>query len=661
MELADEEQRHRAGISLADDTGLHGPAEVVGDQAERAPRRCFFRGRIERNDQRGLPRAHVHLHGDRRPDDRLQERHDLLRESAQDDARVGSGIALDEVLESFREAQLARAHGRGEQLLLRGEVAEDRRGGDAEVSGDVGEGGRGEAALGERCLGGVEDLLARNARWTAHAYVNVRSLTPFVNSRLQIRASRYDSGDKTRYPPNIISPVMAIATVNPATGETIATFEPLSAVDIEQKLQRAADAFVVNRKRSFAERAGLLRRVADILDARAEELARTITIEMGKPIKASVAEVQKCAMVCRHYADHGEAYLAEEHVATGAKASYVRFDPLGAILAVMPWNFPFWQVFRFAAPALMAGNVGLLKHASNVPQCALAIEDIFREAGFDAGEFQTLLIGADQVAALLDDDRVKAATLTGGEAAGASVASAAAKQIKKSVLELGGSDPLIVMASADMEAAVKTAIRARIVNNGQSCIAAKRFIVHEEVADEFEKKFVAAIESLKVGDPLDESVDVGPMAMPQIVNDLEKQVAASIDAGATLLTGGKRIGERGNFYAPTVLRDIPDSAPVFAEETFGPVASLFRVKNVEEAIMLANATEFGLGASVWTNDDAEADRFIAGIEAGLVFVNAMVASDPRIPFGGVKRSGFGRELGVYGIREFVNIKTVWIA
>jgi succinate-semialdehyde dehydrogenase / glutarate-semialdehyde dehydrogenase len=454
---------------------------------------------------------------------------------------------------------------------------------------------------------------------------------------------------------------MAIASINPATGETIATFEPLSSVDLEQKLQRAVDAFSINRKRTFGERAALMRAVADLLDTRAAELAHTITLEMGKPIKAAVAEVQKCAMVCRHYAEHAASYLAEEHIATNARSSYVRFDPLGAILAVMPWNFPFWQVFRFAAPALMAGNVGLLKHASNVPQCAVAIEDIFREAGFHAGEFQSLLITADQVATLLADDRVKAATLTGSEAAGASVAAAAAKEIKKSVLELGGSDPFVVMPSADLEAAVSTGIKARIVNNGQSCIAAKRFIVHESIADAFESRFVAAMTALKVGDPLDESVDVGPMAMPQIVNDLEKQVAASVDAGAVLLSGGKRLGDRGYYFAPTVLRDIPTSAPAFSEETFGPVASLFRVKSVDEAIALANATEFGLGSSVWTNDEAEASRFIAEIESGQVFVNAMVASDPRVPFGGVKRSGFGRELGVYGIREFVNIKTVWVA
>jgi succinate-semialdehyde dehydrogenase / glutarate-semialdehyde dehydrogenase len=454
---------------------------------------------------------------------------------------------------------------------------------------------------------------------------------------------------------------MAIVSINPATGETIATFDPLSAAEIEERLRRAMSAFAVNRERSFAERAARMRKAADILESRASEFARTITLEMGKPITAAVAEVKKCAMVCRHYAEHAESYLAEEHVKTDAKASYVRFDPLGPILAVMPWNFPFWQVFRFAAPALMAGNTGLLKHASNVPQSAMAIEEIMREAGFDAGEFQTLLITAEQVAALLDDDRVKAATLTGSEAAGASVASNAAKQIKKSVLELGGSDPFVVMPSADIEEAVKTGIRARIVNNGQSCIAAKRFIVHEDVADEFEKRFVTAMEALRIGDPLDESTEVGPLAMPQIVNDIEKQVSASVDAGAQLLTGGKRIGERGNFYAPTVLRDIPESAPVFAEETFGPVASLFRVKSAEEAVQLANATEFGLGASVWTNDEAEINRFVRDIESGQVFVNAMVASDPRIPFGGVKRSGFGRELGVYGIREFVNVKTVWVA
>ncbi len=454
---------------------------------------------------------------------------------------------------------------------------------------------------------------------------------------------------------------MAIASVNPLTGETIATFEPLGSADIELKLQRAIEAFAINRARTFAERAQRMARAAEILEARADELGRMITLEMGKPIAAAVAEVRKCATVCRHYAEHAERYLSSEHIKTEARESYVRFDPIGPVLAVMPWNFPFWQVFRFAAPTLMAGNVGLLKHASNVPQSALAIEDIFREAGFDSGEFQTLLISAEQVSALLDDDRVMAATLTGSEPAGASVASGAAKRIKKSVLELGGSDPFIVMPSADLESAIQIAVKARVINNGQSCIAAKRFIVHEQIADAFQAGFVAAMESLTVGDPLDASTDVGPLATPQIVDDIEKQVTASIAAGAKLLTGGKRLRDRGNFYAPTVLSDIPESAPAYAEETFGPVASLFRVKDVDEAIRLANATTFGLGASVWTRDAGETERFIAGIESGQVFVNAMVASDPRMPFGGVKHSGFGRELGVYGIREFVNIKTVWIA
>jgi succinate-semialdehyde dehydrogenase/glutarate-semialdehyde dehydrogenase len=461
--------------------------------------------------------------------------------------------------------------------------------------------------------------------------------------------------------PEYHRPAMPIASVNPATGETVATFEALTAGDIERKLQRAVEAFEVNRARSFAERAERMLKAAEILETRAGDYARLITLEMGKPITAAVAEVKKCATVCRHYAQHAEEYLAPEHIATDAQESYVRFDPLGCVLAVMPWNFPFWQVFRFAAPALMAGNVGLLKHASNVPQCAVAIEDILREAGFDRGEFQTLLIASEQVAALLDDERVKAATLTGSEPAGASVASTAAKRIKKSVLELGGSDPFVVMPSADLDAAVKTGVKARIVNNGQSCIAAKRFIVHESIADEFQSRFVAAMEALTVGDPTSEATDVGPLATPQIVEDIARQVDESVAAGAKLLTGGKRLRDRGNFYAPTILTDIPQSAPAYAEETFGPVASLFRVADTEEAVRLANATPFGLGASVWTSDRAEAERFIEGIESGQVFVNAMVASDPRMPFGGVKHSGFGRELGVYGIREFVNIKTVWVA
>ncbi len=453
---------------------------------------------------------------------------------------------------------------------------------------------------------------------------------------------------------------MGIASINPATGETIRSFAALSECEIERRIGCAVDAFRVNRGRSFAERARRLQRAAEILERDAAKHGRTMTLEMGKPIMAAVAEAKKCALACRYYVENGARQLADEHIETDADESFVRFEPLGPVLAVMPWNFPFWQVFRFAAPALMAGNVGLLKHASNVPQSALAIEAILREAGFDHDEFQTLLITSDQVARVLDDERVKAATLTGSEAAGASVAANAGKHIKKTVLELGGSDPFIVMPSADIKVAASTAVKARVVNNGQSCIAAKRFIVHENIADQFESIFVAEMKALKVGDPLDESTDIGPLATPQIVDDIEKQVNASVKAGATLLTGGKRSGKKGNFYEPTVLRDIPAHAPVNMEETFGPVASIFRVRDFDEAVRVANSTTFGLGASVWTNDRDEEKRFIDAIEAGQVFVNAMVASDPRLPFGGVKHSGFGRELSAFGIREFVNIKTVYV-
>ena len=451
---------------------------------------------------------------------------------------------------------------------------------------------------------------------------------------------------------------MAIASVNPATGETIRTFEALDDAAIDAALARSVSAFRVNRSRSFGERASRMRRAAEILAERQKELGRLMTSEMGKPVKAAIAEAVKCATNCRYYAEHAESFLADEPVKTDAKETFIRYEPMGTILAVMPWNFPFWQVFRFAAPALMAGNVAVLKHASNVPQCALAIEEVLRDAGFTDHEFQTLLIGSDQVERVIADERIKAVTLTGSEPAGASVASIAAKHIKKAVLELGGSDPFIVMPSANLAEAVSTAVKARIVNNGQSCIAAKRFIVHESIADDFEKRFVAAMEALKVGDPLDESNDVGPLATPQIADDIEKQVHDSVAAGATLLTGGKR---NGNYYAPTVLARIPSSAPAAHEETFGPVASIFRVSDISSAITIANDSPFGLGASVWTNDRAEMDRFIDGIETGQVFINAMVASDPRVPFGGTKHSGFGRELGVYGIREFVNVKTVWIA
>src|SRR3954454_15484210 len=451
---------------------------------------------------------------------------------------------------------------------------------------------------------------------------------------------------------------MAIASVNPATGETIRTFEALDNAAIDAALARSVTALRVNRARGFHERAMRIRRAAEILEERQKELGRLITTEMGKPIKAAVAEVVKCATNCRYYAEHAQSYLADEPVKTDAKETFIRYEPIGTILAVMPWNFPFWQVLRFAAPALMAGNVAVLKHASNVPQCALAIEEVFRDAGFTDFEFQTLLIGSEQVERVIVDDRVKAVTLTGSEPAGASVASIAAKKIKKAVLELGGSDPFVVMPSANLSDAVATAVKARIVNNGQSCIAAKRFIVHESIADDFEKRFVAAMETLNVGDPLDESNDIGPLATPQIADDIEKQVRDSVAAGAALLTGGKR---SGNYYSPTVLARIPPDAPAAREETFGPVASVFRVATINDAITTANDSPFGLGASVWTNDRAEMDRFIDGIETGQVFINAMVASDPRIPFGGTKNSGVGRDPAVYGTGDSVNEKTVWIA
>jgi succinate-semialdehyde dehydrogenase/glutarate-semialdehyde dehydrogenase len=386
-----------------------------------------------------------------------------------------------------------------------------------------------------------------------------------------------------------------------------------------------------------------------------------MTLEMGKPIAAARAEAAKCALACRYYAEHGERLLADEAVDAGPGRAFIRYQPIGAVLAVMPWNFPFWQVFRFAAPALMAGNVGLLKHASNVPQCALAIEEIIRRAGFPADVFQTLLIGAAAVEGILNDRRVKAATLTGSEPAGIAVAAQAGRQIKKTVLELGGSDPFVVMPSADLDRAVKTAVQARILNNGQSCIAAKRFIVDARIADEFERRFVAGMAALRIGDPMDESTDVGPLATPAILEELESQVSRSVAMGATLLTGGHRLPRPGNFYAPTVLAGVPENAPAYREELFGPVAVMFRARDIDDAIRLANDTAFGLGASAWTADPADQQRFIDEIESGMVYVNAMVASDPRLPFGGVKRSGYGRELAAHGLREFVNIKAVKVA
>ncbi len=453
---------------------------------------------------------------------------------------------------------------------------------------------------------------------------------------------------------------MSIATINPATGEVIRSFEPISDDELERKLARAAHTFSRHAKTSFPERASTMLRVAEILERDQKTLGDLITLEMGKPVKAARGEVAKCALACRYYAENAEAHLAEERIETEASESYVRFEPMGPVLAVMPWNFPFWQVFRFAAPAIMAGNVGLLKHASNVPQCALAIEAIFREAGFEEGVFQTLLLESSRVETVLRDPRVRAVTLTGSEPAGRSVAAIAGDEIKKVVLELGGSDPFIVMPSADLDDAVATAVKARTVNNGQSCIAAKRFVVHESIADAFQTRFVAAMKALRVGDPMDESTDIGPLSSAQIAEDLQKQVDESVRQGARILAGGERPAGKGNFYPPTVLADVPAGSPAADEELFGPVAALFRVSSIDEAIGRANRTPFGLGASAWTNEPNERQRFAAEIESGQVFINTMVASDPRVPFGGVKRSGIGRELGELGIREFVNAKTVWV-
>jgi succinate-semialdehyde dehydrogenase/glutarate-semialdehyde dehydrogenase len=453
---------------------------------------------------------------------------------------------------------------------------------------------------------------------------------------------------------------MGIATVNPATGTIIKTFASLTEAEIEAKLTLAESSFQSYRQVSLTQRGAWLHQAADILEQNQTKYGEIMTLEMGKPIKSAIAEVQKCALVCRFYADHAGDFLANRLVESDASKSYVTYQPLGIILAVMPWNFPFWQVFRFAAPALMAGNVGLLKHASNVPQCALAIEEIISQAGFPTGVFQTLLIGAAQVAGVMADPRVKAGTLTGSEFAGASFAAIAGQNLKKTVLELGGSDPFIVLPSADLDSAVNTAVTARMLNNGQSCIAAKRFILHEAIAPEFTDKLVARFATLKMGDPMSENTDVGPLATPDILEDLDKQVQETVKLGAKLLIGGEKIVGKGNFYPPTIISEIPKNSPGYREEFFGPVALLFTVKNLEEAISLANITPFGLGASAWTNISEEGDRLIQEIEAGAVFINGMVKSDPRLPFGGIKCSGYGRELGEEGIKEFVNLKTVWI-
>lgn len=454
---------------------------------------------------------------------------------------------------------------------------------------------------------------------------------------------------------------MGFATINPTTGETVRTFEELNEEALDQKLEKAQAAFMQWRRTSFEHRAERMRKAAELLSSDRERLARVMVEEMGKPIAAARSEVEKCAWVCRHYADHAEAFLQDEPVDVGEARAFVRHLPLGPVLAVMPWNFPLWQVFRFVAPSLMAGNVGLLKHAANVPLCALAIEDLLLRAGFPEGAFQTLLIGHEAVAKVLGDPRIVAATLTGSERAGASVAATAGAHLKKTLLELGGSDPFLVMPSADIDAAARVGVAARNLNNGQSCIAAKRFLIHDEVYDRFVERFLEGLAQQKVGDPMEEETTIGPLATQAILDGVAAQVDDAVQRGARVLAGGKRVDGPGWFYEPTVLAEIPRTARAFSEEVFGPVALFFRVHDVDEAIELANATDFGLGSSVWTQDAAEQERLVTELEAGMTFVNSMVSSDPRLPFGGVKRSGYGRELARDGILEFVNRKAVWIA
>jgi succinate-semialdehyde dehydrogenase/glutarate-semialdehyde dehydrogenase len=456
---------------------------------------------------------------------------------------------------------------------------------------------------------------------------------------------------------------MAIATVNPATGETVKTFDALSAEEVDAKLARAAEAFRSYRFTTFEQRAEWMRAAADILDREADAVAATMTTEMGKTLKAAKAEAQKCAKACRFYAAHAEEFLADEPVdpsAVGAKRAFARYLPIGPVLAVMPWNFPLWQAMRFAAPALMAGNVGLLKHASNVPQTALFMEDLFSRAGFPDGVFQTLLIGSDLVERVLRDGRVAAATLTGSTPAGQAVARVAGEEIKKTVLELGGSDAFVVLPSADLDKAAEVGVVSRCQNNGQSCISAKRFIVHEAVADEFERRFVERMAALRLGDPMDESTDLGPLATEQGRSDVEELMADAVAKGATVVLGGTTPGGPGWYYPATVVTGITPQMRMYSEEVFGPVAQLYRVGSLDEALDLANATPFGLGSNVWTNDPAEQDRVVRDMDAGAVFVNGMTTSYPELPFGGVKASGYGRELSAHGIREFCNTKTIWI-
>jgi len=451
---------------------------------------------------------------------------------------------------------------------------------------------------------------------------------------------------------------MPIQSINPASGEVLRSFAPLSKQAVMEKIALAETAYKGFTDVPLEHRALCMRKLATLLETEKDELARLITTEMGKPVTEARAEIVKCATVCRYYAENAEQILTPEGLDNGSTDAYVRWDPIGIVLAVMPWNFPFWQVFRFLAPALMAGNVGLLKHASNVPQCSLAIEALVRRAGFPRGTFQTLLIEAVQVEMVLADERIAAVTLTGSEAAGRAVAAQAGWLIKKSVLELGGSDPFLVMPSANLETAVEAAVRARCINSGQSCVAAKRFIIADSIYEAFEARFVEGMSAMKVGDPALDETQIGPLATAVLLEELDAQVKSAMQAGARVLAGGERLDGEGNFYPPTVLAGVPRDAKVYREELFGPVAMLFRVKDIDEAIAVANDTPFGLAASVWTRSPAEQKRFAAELECGAVFVNAPVVSDPRLPFGGTKRSGYGRELSAAGMREFLNAKTV---
>ncbi|MFI6762032.1 NADP-dependent succinic semialdehyde dehydrogenase [Micromonospora sp. NPDC050417] len=456
---------------------------------------------------------------------------------------------------------------------------------------------------------------------------------------------------------------MSIATINPATGQVLKTYDPMSPEQVDAAIGRADEAFRTLRRTTFAERARWMNAAADLLLRECDELARLMTIEMGKTFVSARAEVAKCAAACRFYATQAEGFLADEPAdakAVGATRAFTRYQPLGAVLAVMPWNFPLWQVVRFAAPALMAGNVGLLKHASNVPQSALYLGELFARAGFPVGAFQSLLVGAEVVERVLADPRVRAATLTGSERAGRAVARIAGQEIKKTVLELGGSDPFVVMPSADIERAAEVATTARCQNNGQSCIAAKRFIVHTDVFDAFAEAFASRMDALTVGDPMDPATDIGPLATEQGRIDIEEQVDDAVRKGARVLCGGQRPDGAGWYYPPTVITDLNPTMRIWSEEVFGPVAGLFRVDSYEQAIELANGTNFGLGSNAWTRDADEQERFATDLDAGSVFINGMTTSYPELPFGGVKNSGYGRELSAYGIREFCNTKTVWM-